>query len=238
MVKRNISLVSSIIFALSIGYSSLSFAVKTFFRGSIQFPETMSSFPNIRVYSGGFKIKTETTTQGLSFEIPEEKHRKRFSIIVTENVQFEVEPGTNTIKYLKIKKGQPYKMFSASLIKNEEEQPFEFKSRNEKKPITPKYEWLIEEQDYELVDGRIPDDAVIVCFNPSYVDRLEGGNTLELPAIVMKKNIVQLAGSEDNLQNASIKLLLSSLDTDAIHANIQQEIRQENQKTRITMIAA
>lgn len=239
MVKRHINLVSGIIFALSMSYSGNSLAIKTFFRGTIQFPQTMSSIPNIRVYSGGYKIKSETTAHGLTFEVPEEKHRRKFNILITEKVQFQTEADTNTIQYLKIADGQKYKYYTVVLMKNDDDIHFDAiaDAKNKKKTI-PQFEWDIEEHALDLANGRIPDDAIIICFNPSYVDHLEGGNALELPKVVIKKNIIQLAGSEDNLLDASATLMLSSLDTDTIHANIRQEVKNDYQKTRITMIAA
>lgn len=240
MVKRTINLVSGIIFTLSIGYFSSCFAIKTFFRGTIQFPHTMSAIPNIRIYSSGYKIKSETTAHGLTFDVPEEKNRKKFNILVTEKIQFQTEDDTNTIQYLKIDEGQKYKFYTVYLIKNDDDIHFDTVSdkKTNKKALIPCYEWDIEEHALELANGRIPDDAIIICFNPSYIDHLEGGNALEFPRIVIKKNVVQLAGSEDNLLDASTTLLLSSLDTDTIHANIRQEIKNDYQKTRITMIAA
>ena len=236
MIKKNINLVSGIIFALSIGYHIPSKAIKTLFKGTIQFPHTISIIPNVRIYSAGYKIKNETTAHGLSFEFPEEKNRKKFTILVTEKIDFMAEPESNTIQYLKIPRGQSYKYYSVVSLKNGDE-ILSDATNNGKKNVTPQFEWRIAEETLPYADGRILDDTIIICFNPSYVDRLEGGGPLELPKIVVKKNIVQLAGSEDNLHDATTALLLSSLDTDTIHGNIQQE-KKDYQRTRITMIAA
>ena len=64
---------------------------------------------------------------------------------------------------------------------------------------------------------------------------LEGGSSIQLPRIVIKDNVIELAGSESALADSSIKLLLSSLDTDAIHATITQEVKQDYQHKRVTI---
>ncbi len=83
------------------------------------------------------------------------------------------------------------------------------------------YTWTIDPM--ALKENKIPDDALIVCYTPQYVERMEGGSSIQLPKIIIKDNVLELAGSESNLIDSSITLLLSSLDTDAIHANVPKK---------------
>ncbi len=230
-MKKPITLVSLIFFILTISYCPFALAYgKGIFVGAVQFPKTLSDIPHFRIYYGGNKIKSDIHINGkkVIFTIPEDKRRTAFTIVITESIQFASED--NTIMYLKLAKNQPYKFFSIQLIKTENA-VVENDKRKE-----PTYEWIIEEQHIDLLDGRIPDDALIICMNPHFIQGLEGGNVVELPKIIVKSDIVQLAGSEAKLEDSYAKLLLSSLDTDAIHVNIHEEVKQNNQRSRITLI--
>ena len=62
---------------------------------------------------------------------------------------------------------------------------------------------------------------------------LNGGSKLELPAIIIKHNVIDLMGSEEKLHEASVKLQIASLDTDTIHTPTKREIKQDYQCTLI-----
>lgn len=230
-MKKPMIPVSLILFILTIVHSPLLFSYgKGIFVGSVQFPKTLEDIPQFRIYHGGNKLKSGIHTHGkkVTFTIPEDKRRTAFTVIITESIQFASED--NTIIYLKLAQNQPYKFFSIQLIKMDNG-IVENDKRKE-----PTYEWIIEEQHINLLDSRIPDDALIICMNPNFIQGLEGGNSVELPKIIVKNDAVQLAGSQAKFEDSYAKLLLSSLDTDAIHANIHEEVKQDRQKMRITLI--
>lgn len=234
-MKKPLSLVSLILCILTIGHNEALAFTKALYMGTVQFPKDIKIIPPVRVYCAGNKIKAETndTAKRITFAVPsEDKRRSHFTLIITETIQFESEE--NTIKYLKIKSGQSYKFYSLELVKKEMHSD---DTEGYLKPKEPTYEWVVQEQKISLIDGHIPDDAIIICFKPDYVKSLEGGNAVEFPKIIIKNDILQLAGSEAKLDDLSIKLLLSSLDSDAIHANLQQEVKQDYQRTRITLIS-
>ena len=241
-MKKPIKIVSLIFGIFAIGlFSPANSYFEALFIGTIQFPNTIKKVPNIRVYCSGHIIKTETDddSKKLTFSIPESKNKKRFSLLITEGIQFETEE--NTVKYLKIDPSlQEYKFYQFELVKKNAEQNGESKDKtksikNHEQPENHNadYHWVIEEDHLALEDGRIPDDTVIICYKPSYIEGLQGGTKLEFPHIRIKNNILQLAGSEDQLHDTSITLLLSSLDYDTIHRSIRQEIKQDYQKTLI-----
>lgn len=247
-MKNRTLLVSTIFLSLTIGTTHLCMAYgKGLFIGSLQFPKSVHKVPNVRVYCGGNKAlncETSDSAKSATFTIPEDKRRTHFSVVITETFSWESIEDTNTIKFLKIDEDQAYKFYRLELVKKEQpaldfENNYPYQSQNKKpKQDTATYEWIIQQETLSFDDGwRIPDDAIIVCFNPEYVDKLKGGSVVELPKIVVKNNVLKLAGSEDMLHAKSIELLLASLDTDALHANIQQEVKQDYQRrTRVTII--
>jgi len=243
-MKNRINLVSLIFVFLTIWYAHpVSSYTKSVFIGSIQFPHTLQSVPAVRVFCGGNKISTEKNdvSKRITFTIPEDKRRTQFPLIITENVQFEVEEDSNTIKCLKIPGKQKYKFYMLELLKVEKpsnpESEKPMRVSHLYNPATSyTYEWLIHEEKGPLTDGRIPDDSIVVYYKPAYIQELKGGNAFELPRIIIKKDIVQLAGSEEKLHDTSKSLILSSLDLNAIHANILPEVTQESRRTVITLV--
>ena len=223
-MKKPIKIVSLIFGIFAIGlFSPANSYFEALFIGTIQFPNTIKKVPNIRVYCSGHIIKTETDddSKKLTFSIPESKNKKRFSLLIDPSLQ-------------------EYKFYQFELVKKNAEQNGESKDKtksikNHEQPENHNadYHWVIEEDHLALEDGRIPDDTVIICYKPSYIEGLQGGTKLEFPHIRIKNNILQLAGSEDQLHDTSITLLLSSLDYDTIHRSIRQEIKQDYQKTLI-----
>lgn len=245
-MKKCINLVSLIFSFLTIAHTqTLLSYTKGLFIGSIQFPITLNHVPSMRVFCGGNKISCEKNdiAKRITFTIPEDKQRTQFAVVITEHVKFEVVEGSNTIEYLKIPAQQPYKMYMLELIKVAKEEPTESKKPTRGSSLYAStqdsaysYEWLIHEEKGNLVDGRIPDDAVVVYFKPEYVQSLKGGNAFELPRIMIKKDIAQLAGSEEKLHDFSKSLIISSLDLNAIHANVQAQVTQEYHRTLITLV--
>lgn len=246
-MKKCINLVSLIFSFLTIGHThTLLSYTKGLFIGSIQFPTTLNHVPAMRVFCGGNKISCEKNdvSKRITFTIPEDKHRTVFPLIITENVKFEVEAGSNTVKFLKIPPRQRYKLYMLELLKvAKADAPQPSKTtrvshlyESSETDLLYSYEWLIHEEKNSLVDGRLPDDAIVVYFNPEYVQSLKGGNAFELPRIIIKKDVAKLAGSEEKLHDISKSLLLSSLDLNAIHANVQAQVTQEYHRTLITLV--
>ena len=242
-MEKRINLVSLIFVFLTISSNTLLLSyTKGLFIGSIQFPADIALVPSIRVFCGGNKIACEkdNVAKRISFTIPEDKRRTIVPFIITQSVQFEVEKDTNTIKYLKLPQRQSYKLYILELLKIAKK----YDCQEERTSVAQRadqdlgyvYEWKIREEKNSLSDGRIPDDAVVMYFNPEYVETLSGGNGFELPRVVIKKNLLALAGSEEKLHDFSKSLVLSSLDLNAIHANVESQVTQEQHRTFITLV--
>ncbi len=207
---------------------------KGLFIGTVQFPSTVQEIPSLYVFSSGNWISCEknNTTKRVTFTLPEDKRRTIFPIVITENVQWEMEDNSNTVKYLKIPHKQAYKLYTIELIKYTNEP--KASGSHQGTPYT--YEWIIEEETSTLKDGRLPDDAVVIYFDPAYIESLEGGSAFELPRIVIKKSIASRAGSEKKLRDLSDLLALSSPDLKAIHAKVETQVSQEAHRTLVTLV--
>lgn len=176
--------------------------------GSIQFPKAVEHLEGIRIWCGGKKIKSETDPEGkkVTFSLTTNKYQNYFYLLITEH------PGSqtaedNTIQYLKSHPQHAYKFYSLELLADGT--------------------WRIRELKISLETGRIPDDTIIVYYNPEYIEKVQGGNHIELPKIFLKNDIIALAGSQDRLRDESIELLLSSLDFDTLHDTIKQTVKQD-----------
>ena len=217
-------------FLLMVGHVSLVHAsqIHTLFMGSIQFPHSLETIPDLRIYCGGHKIACENGKNNrTSFAIRGERQRTTFYLLITKTIAYDTIE-KNTIRHLTISPSQPYKFYRLTLYA-QEPSLFDEAPKNQK----PTYTWNIQEQRLPF-KNRIPDDAIIICYNPEYVDSIEGGNAIELPTIHIKSDIVDLVGSENMLHEKSVELLLSSLDHDALHATIKQELKHD-QKTIIAV---
>ncbi|BDC35102.1 hypothetical protein Noda2021_10600 [Candidatus Dependentiae bacterium Noda2021] len=202
------------------------FIEKTVFSGTIQFPLAVKKVPDVRVYCAGRKIcgELDHETKKISFAISDYRQRTFFYLAIAsaKNIGYELAvPNSNTIKYLKVDPTQPYKFYAIELVLIPEDANTETASKSP----TMVYKWLIKEIELPTT-GQMPDDTIIVCYDPNYVERLDGGSSFEFPKIVIKPDILSIVGSESTLHQESAKILLSTLDLDTIHASVRQEIKQ------------
>lgn len=192
--------------------------------GTIQFPHELSDVPGIRVYCGGRKIKCETDEQmkKVSFCVPREHKQKTFHVLVTTDISYETvqlpDSTRNIISHLCVAPHNTYKLFAMKLEpKNEDDKTLQ---------------WTIEQT--QLEDNRVPDNAIIVYYDPMCVEARTSGNTLELPTIVVKNDII----TEQKMYELSNELLLAAMDNDALHAPIgKTTIKIENGRTLVAPTA-
>jgi len=207
-----------------------SHASQSLFIGTIQFPATLKSVPGIRIYYSGHKITCDTNdeTRQLIFSIPKMEEHKKFFLLITERIQFETEE--NTVKFLKTTSGMPYKLYTFELVKREiipnDDPEQDGKHLHTPEPKTT-YIWQIEETYLDDITSKIPDNAIIVCYTPDYIERLEGGSAVELPRIIVKENLLEIAGSEKNIHDSATRLLLSVIDYDTLHRKIEQAVKND-----------
>jgi len=211
--------------------------------GMIQFPRMLKKVPAIRVYYGG-KIVNSYTHEGIpkvTFEVSKNNHQTVFYLLVTEHIQYRVKTfsdlswQSNTIDYLQLPPNQQYKFYRLELV------PDAIESMDNMEPLKQpstsaeqnnSYYWKVYEEQLPE-NGKIPDETIVVCYFPNVIAIFSGGSKLELPAIVIKHNVIDLMGSEEKLHEASVKLQIASLDTDTIHTPTKREIKQDYQCTLI-----
>lgn len=198
---------------------------------TIVFPKTVKKIPQICLYQGGERFTSETDKDGkrACFTLPVDKSCTTFALLITDGLQYKSEK--NTIQYLKINTKQPYKFYAMELIKAPRKQ-YRVPSE-QKKPVTPDH-WVITKEELGS-DGRIPDDTIIVLLNSEYVDEVRAEKGFELPTIVIKNDVLAIAGSETQLQDNAIGLLLSSLDLNPLHPIFKTHMRQEQQKIIVAL---
>ncbi len=188
--------------------------------GTIQFPSSISRIPSMRIYYSGNKIPTVSDNEGKKITFSLNANVQKIHVVITPNISFHTSPhDTNIIDFLKA--DADYKYWVMTLDKKA------CKKDSIIALVEPiEYEWTTKVD--QLVDGRIPDEAIIICYDPTYINGVIGnGSSFELPTIQIQDNVLQLAGSESQLQDISAKLLLSCIDFDTIHTAIRREVKHQ-----------
>jgi len=203
----------------------------------------LKKVPAIRVYYGG-KIVNSYTHEDIpkvTFEVSKNNQQTTFYLLVTEQIKYQVKTfsdiscQSNTIDYLQLPSNQQYKFYRLELIPDAIESIDNMELLKQQNALPEKnnnYHWKIYEEQLPE-NGKIPDETIVVCYFPDAIAMLNGGSKLELPAIVIKRNVIDLMGSEEKLHEASVKLQIASLDTDTIHTPTKREIKQDYQRTLI-----
>jgi hypothetical protein len=226
---------SLLVLLISTTLTSLSLYAGSLMLGTIRFPSSIKTVPTVRIYCGGRIIPCTIDQQNktVSFNIPKYGQQFHFNLLIAEKISFAQAnskyqtENTNTAAYLKLETGQPYKLYSLLLVP-------EFS--DDSKDAQLRYRWHIKNESIVHQDLKIPDDAIIVCYNPEWVADLQGFNAFELPTIEITPNILSLCGSEQSFQSRSAQIMLASLDTDTLHATQSKQSILLNDN-RITIAA-
>jgi len=191
--------------------------------GAVQFPQTVAAIPSICLYWCGRRIPdsfcvADDHGKRLTFKVQKDKAQRRFYMLVTESIRF-VGSGARsagtTVDHLEVPAGQPYKLYVLAL------QP----EASTQKGQAEQYRWKVT-QELTLNDTRcVPDETLIVRWNPRYVTGVEGGTANELPSLMLAQDMIESFGSEEKLQKYAVELLLTSLDCNMFHAPMSQEIK-------------
>lgn len=207
--------------------------------GAIQFPSTIAKVPTIRIYYGGHKIATtpNNETKQLTFSIPKGINQNSFYLLVTEAIDFSFAKNkydgsniVNTINYLKVFPHKPYRLFKFTIHEKSAPTATTLTSPSAK----PALEWIVEECTLTSADLRIPDMAIVVCYNPNFIDSiLPKSGIFSLPTITLKQNMLELTGSEAKLHDISDALIMACINTDTIHATLDESIKREKNYTLI-----
>ena len=209
---------------------------KNLFVGNIVFPQNVKPIPQISLYRRGIQIKPETdhAANKIQFTISEDKACSQFYTLITKNVKANIED--NTIQNLTVDPSKNPKLYRIQLVHTNRTSTH--LPSNKSKEKIEESSWKITELKVHK-DGTIPDNTLIVIFNPDYVEKLEGGNNLELPKIIIKKNILELAGSQKKLLEETEALIMGSIDFLTLsHIKPKPEIKLNAEKKVVVVMAS
>ena len=228
MVTKKFILLVSLIFTTVTTFELL------VMQGTVLFPLGITSH-GAKVYHGGTMIPVNTEDNHLTFSIKAGKNQKVFYILIANAQDFEyakkqaVEDQSieQTIQYRSILQGKTYKLYRVRIMPKEVsiEQTLLSLDNSE---IIPEYDWYIESLQF-MEHDIIPDDTIVVLYNPNYVQGLQSEGTHKLPTIIIKNDIEDI----EKLHEYELINLLASLDTDTIHAPTKRKITVSNSCKRI-----
>jgi hypothetical protein len=198
--------------------------------GTIQWPSELKKTPSLRLYHAGHQLADEVNneTRQSTFAIPEARDIPALCIIVTEPKNIKPHMAEdNTISHLELKKDASYKCFQLTRIKHE--LPATETAADVAKSLASTESWAVEQRTLRT-DRLIPDNAIILCCNPEVIHCQAGGNSFELPTLVISNNIIKKLGSEKAVHEKADTLLLSCLDLDTLHTKLTYDVKQEHEK--------
>jgi len=203
---------------------------KNLFVGNIIFPQNVKNVPQIFLYQRGLKLQAETdnASKKIQFTITEEKKYNKFHFLITQYVHPKIE--NNTVQCLQIGKKQDYKLYKLELVEIHDPQ------KSSTKKGSDFCHWEIKEKKIGP-EKIIPDDTLIILFNPAYVEKVEGGNNFELRKICIKSDLLKLAGSEEKLHDEVNELLMASLDLNILHTKPTAEIKPDYKKKLVVAMS-
>lgn len=199
---------------------------QTLFMGTIQWPTLLKKVPSLRLYRAGHQLAVETNneTRQSTYSLPELKDVSLLTMIIIEPDHIkQVMAEDNTVNHLAITKNAPYKCFQI-IRTHEQQEPIK---EGEKGLIVEG--WKVEQRRLRD-DGIIPDDALIICYNPGFIEEVSGGNTIDLPTIHIDNTIVKKIGSEEALHDAADAYLITCLNLDTIHTKLTFDVKQHQEK--------
>jgi len=198
------------------------------FMGTIQWPMSLKKIPSMRIYHAGHQLIGEINneTRQITYTMPESRDISIITFIVVEPQNIKPQMADdNTIQHLAVTKNSPYKCFqvirvAADLVVEKPE------NTNKKVPTDT---WRIEQRRLHE-DGKIPDNALIICYNPDLIDGLSGGNSIDLPTVHICSDAITKAGSEEALHEAADSFLITCLNLDTLHTKLTFDVKQHQEK--------
>ncbi len=199
--------------------------------GTIQYPSTLKALISpTRIYCNGkiASCSVDQQNKNISFFLPRYDSQYSFKLLIVDprsiewkNYQSKYQTeATNTISYRKLKEGDPYKLYTLLLVPEI--------SSGEGKHI--KYSWRIRQELLHDKEQRIPDDAIVLHTDPHWISHLDGSKGLEF-TVYMKKNVIELAGSEVEFRQKMNEIWAATLDSDTVHApETQLAMKQVNNR--------
>ncbi len=156
----------------------------------------------------------------ITLEIPKNSDQTHIDLLITSaTIEFQLKQSPddldiqNTIDYLKIDPQSSYRYYSLDFIDDA------WQIKEEKLPQT----------------GRIPDRAIIIECYPEWIVDIKGGSALELPTLYLNNTLDELGTTEEDFEEALVKLELTALDSKIIHSPIRRKIQPISDKRVLIM---
>lgn len=214
-------IVLTILGILSTG--SLTFSAPSSIGGTIQYSKN-STVVSLNVSCGGMQpvmSAHDTILPKITFEIPKGSDQWHFDLLVTAaKIEYQLKDSAeqqeiqNTVDYLKIDPNNSYKYYSLDFIDNE---------------------WKIVDQVLPK-NGKLPDRTIIIECYPEWIQDVKGGSAVELPTVYLNNEIANADLTQEDFQEALIKLELSALDSHIIHAPMRRKTQTISDKKRILIM--
>jgi hypothetical protein len=182
----------------------------TDFEVNIAFPRPYHS-QGIKVYQAGEIIHTDVSDHTISFFIKDMNRTKEFHILVVKPCDLSYvfnENAKNTIQYRVVNPERSYKFYKIS---------FSSTSQN----------WNIEDKNLKE-NGKIPDQTVIIFYNPDYIESFCCSKENPVPTLLISDTIFTLSGGNDALCYEEIRYLLDTLHLDPLQQKISYKITLAN----------
>lgn len=232
MAYKQSLLVSLFFIALTTNLQAKSLEIE----GTIRFPLSITSH-GASILHGGTLVRVHVEDNQLTFSIKSGRPQQTFYLLVVNPQHIEYcfkslpdqQSQQYTVSHRTVVANKPYKFFKMSLVP---EQLGATNSLMMKKPEHIVHNWVI--QQVALEEGQpIPDDTIILLYNPEYVKNIKSEGSYKLPTILIDKDIVEKVGSIDALHEQEVKYLLASLDAAVLHAPMVSKAVSRNNCTRV-----
>ena len=196
--------------------------------GGIQFPGGVLSVPSVSLYWCGRQIPDVACVKNdhmnrFTFTLQRDRNQKRFYVLVTEVVRC-VPPShakgcSTTVDHLAVPEGyEDYKLYALSLEQDASSVGGDGKQEK-------KYSWRMQEELRLLDDRSIPDETLIVVWDPKTVSHFDGGSSTELPSLMLRSDLISYFGTEQKMQRYAVALQLRAIDLNTFHAPMEQKIK-------------
>ena len=198
------------------------------FTGVIQFPSTVDSLESIPVYHAGRRIvsRVEEQSHRITFTVPDSK--TIFYLIMTTAIDFVCQD--NLVHYLTLNPSVACKVYVLELTGSDTPSGRFSLALHEK---TGGSLWHIREVTPPTPNARIPDDSIIVWLDPAWIARIEKGNSVEFPRIIIRPDLAAFVGSAQKNSEKIQEWLVASLDLNGIHGAIEQAIQMRPQSKTV-----
>jgi hypothetical protein len=199
--------------------------------GTLQFAKN-ATLNTVNIYYRGKTVlsqKHEVTLPKITYEIPCSSEQTRFYLLICPTIPISVLKESpyqsaeeqNTIDYFMVDPSSQYLFYVLDMIPDS--------TTTQATNTQPSYSWSIV-QDTLPINGRIPDNTIIIIYFPSFVKAVKGGNQLDLPTIYIDNSPTNAFETEEECNDALLCLELSAPDLNALHSPVKRKTKEGSKR--------